>query len=108
MGFRTPLTGADFPDDHRGQNGSVPRGCPSSIFRTRHSPRPRNDGTHLSEVWGLFIAYKLSDLSDLSTVIQGCTLLPPVALPNLIPIDVEYDDFLDRLRGFREATLGKL
>jgi len=42
------------------------------------------------------VIYRLPRLSDLWVVIRGNTLLPPVALPNLISIDlVGYDDYLD-------------
>ena len=54
------------------------------------------------------VVYKLPKLSDLSAVIQGRTLLPPVSLPNLVSIDVKYDDYLDWLQGFRGTTLEKL
>jgi hypothetical protein len=54
------------------------------------------------------VLYQLPKLSVLWTVIQGPTSLPPVALPNLTGIDVEYDGRLDWLQGFRGAVLGKL
>jgi hypothetical protein len=52
--------------------------------------------------------FQLPKLSQLWVVIQGHTLLPPVALPNLTTIDIEYDGHLDWLQGFRGATLEKL
>ena len=54
------------------------------------------------------VVYRLPGLSGLWAVIQGPTSLPPVALPNLTSIDVEYNDDLDWLPGFRGAMLGKL
>ena len=54
------------------------------------------------------VVFQLPDLTDLWVVIQGHSLLPPVALPNLSAIDLEYDDHLDWLQGFRGATLKKL
>ena len=54
------------------------------------------------------VVFQLPDLTDLWVVIQGRTLLPSVALPNLITIDVEYGDHLDWLQGFRGATLKNL
>jgi hypothetical protein len=54
------------------------------------------------------VVYQLPKLSRLRTVIEGRTLLPQVVLPNLTEIDVDYDDHLDWLQGFRGAVLGKL
>ncbi|KAF9786379.1 hypothetical protein BJ322DRAFT_1059294 [Thelephora terrestris] len=54
------------------------------------------------------VLYNLPNLSDLSTVLQGRTLLPPAALPNLVSIQVEYGDDLDWLQGFCGTTLKKL
>ena len=54
------------------------------------------------------VVYRLPKLIGLWVVIRGRTLLPTVVLPNLTFIDVEYDDRLDWLQGFRRATLGKL
>jgi hypothetical protein len=54
------------------------------------------------------VLYNLPNPSDLSTVIQGRTLLPPAALPNLVSIQVEYGDDLDWLQGFCGTTLKKL
>lgn len=54
------------------------------------------------------VVYRLPNLFGLWVVIEGRTLLPPVALPNLTDIDVQYDDHLDWLQGFREATLENL
>lgn len=54
------------------------------------------------------VVYRLPNLSGLRTVIKGRTLLPQVILPNLKDLYVEYDDHLDWLQGFREATFGKL
>jgi hypothetical protein len=51
---------------------------------------------------------QLPKLSDLWLVIQGHTLLPQVALPNLTMVHFEYDGHLDWLQGFRGATLEKL
>ena len=54
------------------------------------------------------VVFRLPKLSGLWVVIEGHTLLPPVELPNLTEIDLEYDDHLDWLQGFRGAALGKL
>ena len=54
------------------------------------------------------VLYQLPKLSSLWAVVQGPTSLPPVALPNLTSIDVEHDDHLDWLRGFRGMALEKL
>jgi hypothetical protein len=54
------------------------------------------------------VIYQLPKLSQLWAVIQGPTPLPPVALPDLTLVDIEYGDSLEWLEGFREATLGKL
>ncbi|KAF9786371.1 hypothetical protein BJ322DRAFT_1108227 [Thelephora terrestris] len=54
------------------------------------------------------VVYRLPTMSNLWAVIQGRTLLPPVMLPNLNSIDVEYDGELDWLQAFRGATLEKL
>jgi len=54
------------------------------------------------------IVYRLQNLSGLWVVIQGRTSLPPVVLPNLISIDIEYEDDLDWLEGFRGAVLDNL
>jgi len=54
------------------------------------------------------VVYRLPKLSELWVVIQGNTLLPPVALPNLTSINLEYDDYLGWLEGFHGATLEKL
>ena len=54
------------------------------------------------------VVYRLPRLSNLWTVIQGPTSLPTVTLPNLTSIDVEYDDDLNWLQGFRGAVLGEL
>ena len=51
---------------------------------------------------------RLPGLSELWIVIQGHTLLPTLTLPNLKMIDVEYENHLDWLEGFRGATLEKL
>ena len=56
----------------------------------------------------LKVVYQLPKLSKLWTVIQGDTLLPQVALPNLTSIDIEFDRDLDWLPGFREVLLGQL
>jgi hypothetical protein len=54
------------------------------------------------------VLYQLPELCVLRAIIQGPTSLPPVALPNLTSIDIEYDGHLDWLEGFREAALEKL
>jgi hypothetical protein len=54
------------------------------------------------------VLYQLPKLTELWAIIQGPTSLPPVALPNLTFIDVEYDDHLEWLQGFRGAVLEKL
>ena len=54
------------------------------------------------------VLFQLPKLSSLGVVIQGHTLLPPAALPNLSTIYVEFDDCLDWLRGFRGVVVGKL
>ena len=54
------------------------------------------------------VVCRLPRLSNLWVVIQGPTSLPTVALSNLTSIDVEYDDDLNWLQGFRGATLEKL
>ena len=54
------------------------------------------------------VVYRLPRLSDLWTVIRGSTSLPTVVLPNLDLIDIDYDNHLDWLEGFRGATLGRL
>jgi len=53
------------------------------------------------------VVYQLPRLTDLWVVIEGTTSLPTVTLPNLITIDVEFED-LNWLRGFRGAKLDKL
>lgn len=54
------------------------------------------------------VLFQLPKLSILQVVVQGHTLLPLVALPNLFAIRVEFDDHLDWLQGFRGAMLRKL
>ena len=54
------------------------------------------------------VVFQLPNLTDLWVIIQGHSLLPPVALPNLFAIDLEYDDHLDWLQGFRGATFKNL
>lgn len=54
------------------------------------------------------VVFQLSKLSDLWITIQGHTVLPPMALPNLIGIDFAYEDSLDWLQGLRGAMLEKL
>ena len=54
------------------------------------------------------VAFQLPRLSELWIVFQGHELLPPVALPNLVSIYIEFDDHLDWLQGFRGGKLGKL
>ena len=52
--------------------------------------------------------YTLPNLRRLWTVVQGQTSLPPLALPNLDVIYIEWDSGRDWLRGFHGATIGKL
>jgi len=52
--------------------------------------------------------FQLPKLSHLWVVIQGHTPLPPVALPHLITIDLEYDDHFCWLQGFRGTMVEKL
>ena len=54
------------------------------------------------------VAYQLPKLSELCTVVQGRTLLPPVALPNITVIDLEYGAHFDWLQGFRGQVLDNL
>ena len=54
------------------------------------------------------VVFQLPKLSLLWVVIEGHTQIPPVALPKLVVIDLEYDDHLDWLQGFRGAILGGL
>ena len=54
------------------------------------------------------VVYRLPRLTALWGVIQGPTSLPTVALPDLTMIDVEYEDDLNWLQGFRGARLRKL
>jgi hypothetical protein len=54
------------------------------------------------------VVYRLPKLASLMSIVQGPTSLPPVALPNLTLIDLEYDDHLGWLQGFRGAVLEKL
>jgi hypothetical protein len=54
------------------------------------------------------VLYQLPKLNTLWAIIRGPTLLPQVTLPNLAVIDLEYDDHLDWLEGFRGAVLEKL
>ena len=54
------------------------------------------------------ILYKLPKLRQLRTTIQGPTLLPRVALPDLKVIWVQWDSSCDWLQGFRGATVGRL
>ena len=77
------------------------------LVSNRDSPRQFLVDSPLTEE-AREVVYKLPKLSDLSAVILGRTVLPPVALPNLVSIDIEYDDSLDWLQGFRGATLEKL
>jgi len=56
----------------------------------------------------LEVVYQLLRLSNLRAIIQGPTSLPTVTLPNLTSIDVEYDNGLNWLQGFRGATLKRL
>ena len=54
------------------------------------------------------VVYRLPRLFGMWAVIQGPMSLPTVELPDLIQIDIEYDDDLNWLQGLRGATLGKL
>jgi hypothetical protein len=54
------------------------------------------------------VIYRLPKLSRLWALIEGHMMLPQVALPNLIEIDIRFDGHLDWLQGFRGTTLGKL
>ena len=54
------------------------------------------------------ILYKLTKLREVLTTIQGPTVLPRVALPDLTAICVWWDSTYDWLQGFRGATIGKL
>ena len=54
------------------------------------------------------VVCQLPKLSKLSMVIQGQTRLPPVSLPNLTHIHLEYDDHHDWLQGFRGMAFEKL
>ena len=51
---------------------------------------------------------QLPKLSLLSTVIQGQAQFPPVALPKLTSIKIEFESSFDWLQGFRGASLGRL
>ncbi|KAF9786378.1 hypothetical protein BJ322DRAFT_1059290, partial [Thelephora terrestris] len=52
--------------------------------------------------------YRLPNLSILWATIRGRTVLPQVALPNLVSIDIDFENNLDWLQGFRGTTLDKL
>ena len=54
------------------------------------------------------VVYRLPNLSGLWTVIKGDIPLPPVALPDLTTLDLQYGDHLDWLQGFRGASLENL
>ena len=54
------------------------------------------------------VVYRLPKLSKLWTVIEGHTMLPQLALPNLTDVDIEYDDHLDWLQEFHGAALENL
>ena len=54
------------------------------------------------------IVYRLPRLYSLSALIQGPMSLPPVELPNLETICLEWDSGFDWLEGFRGATIRKL
>jgi len=54
------------------------------------------------------VVYQLPELAELWSVILERTPLPPVALPNLTLINLEYGDHLDWLQGFRGAVFGGL
>jgi hypothetical protein len=54
------------------------------------------------------VLYNLPNLCYLWTVIEGQTSLPPVVLPRLTSIFIEYDRGSNWLQAFRRATLGEL
>ena len=54
------------------------------------------------------VLFQLPKLCDLWIIVEGRTLLHPVALPNLCTIDLEFGDHLDWLQGFRGVTLRRL
>ena len=54
------------------------------------------------------IVYRLPKLYSLSALIQGPISLPPVELPCLETLCVEWDSGYDWLEGFREAKIRKL
>jgi len=54
------------------------------------------------------ILYNLPKLRELLITIQGPTLLPRVALPDLEAVCVWWDSTYDWLQGFRGATVGRL
>ena len=54
------------------------------------------------------VLFQLPKVSGLWAVFRGYTQLPPVVLPNLSLIDVEFDSHLGWLQGFRGGTLDKL
>ena len=54
------------------------------------------------------VLYKLPRLSHVWMVVHGPISLPPLKLPRLRGIKIEYDHNRGWLQGFRGATLGKL
>ena len=54
------------------------------------------------------VLYTLPKLRHLWAIIQGQTSLPPVILPKLEKVQVEWDSGRDWLQGFWGATIGKL
>lgn len=56
----------------------------------------------------LQVACQLPNVSELCMVFEGHTQLPPVSLPNLISLFIEYYDSLDWLQVFHGVTLEKL
>lgn len=54
------------------------------------------------------VVYRLPRLYNLSVLIQGPVSLPPVELPNLETICLEWNSGFDWLEGFRGATIRKL
>ena len=54
------------------------------------------------------VVFKLTNLRELSVVIERDISLPPIVLPDLTDISITYDHDHDWLQGFREATIGKL
>ena len=64
------------------------------------------DSTLTEEARG--VVFRLPKLSELRTVIEGRTLLPPVRLPNLTDIEIVFDDCFEWLQGLQGMDLEKL